>query len=157
MLLKQHIIIKYKIKYNFTEYSLYKKGLKIKKSNINGMGLFARKYFPKNKKIIEFKGDHLTTEQMNKRYGYDVTKKTPPYANRHTSRLNFIPPNKRYWIDPIINRFGGEYVNDGIYGQAKPYANVKIHARFITATKLIRPDEELVMNYGNIYWEKIKN
>lgn len=122
--------------------------LQVKKSTIRGAGkgLFyvGKKDFPKNKKITDYSAKTIS-QRPDEKSDYNLKVSTGRYLNS-TSSSNYV----------------GRYINDArgtnkntnvrftkgtrIYEKNNRY-NVPIYT-----TKKIKPNTELLMNYGRTYW-----
>lgn len=78
--------------------------LRIRRSRIQGWGVYAMEAIPTRRKVIEFTGERLTLRQALARL-----RKT--CRNPRTRRVSIFRLN-RYWrIDPAYGGSGAEYVN----------------------------------------------
>jgi hypothetical protein len=104
-----------------------------------GFGLFATRPIRKNSRIAEYKGPLLTTKEATKaenrgnRYLYEV--------------------NKRWTIDGAPRSNIARYFNHSCNPNAESY-NVKLRV-FIRAIRNIKPDEEIVYDYGTDYLKNV--
>lgn len=116
----------------------------------HGKGLFATNgtsnndvVFKKDERIIQYNGEVLNKEELDERYGGDA-KDTAPYGYH---------VNKDKFIDSACLRSAGSLANH------KPLreANAKLYFYtgdknvYIRATKEIRNNEEIFVNYGRYY------
>lgn len=124
--------------------------LEIKKSNIPGAGdgAFSRKNLPKGKRLGEYNGKILGFDDYeslrNKSYIFEVTKKF----------------KGKYYLFYIDARSGDalRFVN-GAYGkEQRKKVNVESYQYaeriFFRTTKNIPKGEELLIDYGDNYWEE---
>jgi len=145
-------------KYGFQcwQHSIKNLGLKVKKSNIPdaGQGLFTVKEFEGKKNIIEYKGEKLTNQQINRRYPGDTV---APYAVR---------VNRKYHIDAAKSATSSiaRYANDAQKSRTRRRNNAKLVTHkvgkggardkvFLKAKEDdIPPNTEVLVNYGDEYW-----
>jgi SET domain-containing protein len=120
----------------------------IRPSSIPGIGngLFALKRFNKGKVILEYTGENLSKESIEKRYGKSVSA-TAPY-------VLYNPSTKKH-IDSACYRSAASYAN---HPRTKNEENAKFFrdrktARkiVIEATKTIRKGDEIFVDYGTRY------
>lgn len=111
--------------------------LNVKKSSA-GLGLFAGENIKRGKRIIEYTGEKISTEEADKRGGkylFDI--------------------NKDLTIDGKGRENTARYINHSCAPNA--YAEVDLDKKkvFIYAKKNIKEGEEILYNYGKSYWEDI--
>jgi cyclophilin family peptidyl-prolyl cis-trans isomerase len=125
----------------------YEYHLTIKKSNLQnaGKGLFAFNnkkgindiVFKKGDKIIEYKGELISNEELTERYNNF----TAPYA---------LQINKNEYQDCSCNRGVGSIANTYPNHNNSTFTIFRNKA-FIKATKNIRNNEEIYVSYGKSY------
>ncbi|MBC62266.1 MAG: hypothetical protein CMP11_07400 [Zetaproteobacteria bacterium] len=138
---------RYSYKYDFNKN--LDKTIFIKKSLINGAGIgaFAKTHIPKGKKIGEYNGKILNQKEYenldDKSYVFEVTKKV----------------NGKYYLFYIDAQKGDllRFVNGAINDNQKKIINVESYQYgekiFFKATKNIKALQELIIDYGDNYWE----
>lgn len=104
-----------------------------------GLGLFATKPIRKNSRIVEYKGPLLTGK---------VAAKAEAGGNRYLYEIN-----KRWTIDGKARSNVARYGNHSCNPNADSY-NVKKRV-FIRAIRNIKPDEEIVYDYGIDYLKNV--
>ncbi|HQU07947.1 MAG: hypothetical protein B7X04_00825 [Parcubacteria group bacterium 21-54-25] len=99
-----------------------------------GLGLFASDSFKKGERIVEYTGKRLTNEQVKR-----------VVENRYLLEIN-----DRYTINGSSRENIARYANHA----CKPNAIAEtVRGRaFLIAKKAIRPDEEIVWDYGKEYF-----
>jgi SET domain-containing protein len=126
--------------------------LKVKKSKIPGAGkgLFTKKRIKKGEVIVEYKGEKLTWAQCLRRY---------KNGNKPMHYVFCVSPKNSIDAGPCPNELA-RYANDAnpdlkING-LKNNSEYQIIRRkpYIVATKSIPPDSEILVDYGDDYWEK---
>lgn len=125
-------------------------GLKIKKSPIAGKGLFAWSkegrrdiVYKPGETITLYEGERLTQAQLTKRFGDD----TAPYAIDVGGGV----------IDAACRRGAGAIANAPRNGGAsnaefRSGKKAGMHVVKLVAIKPIRHNEEILCDYGEIYW-----
>ena len=131
--------------------------LKIKTSQINdaGKGLFAySKYadnnatlFKPNEKIIDYLGEKINYNELNRRYGDN----TAPYALKINNNL-YIDSATYRGIGSLSNKSSPTHNNPSLI---KPNAKIVVNNRnksaFLKATRNIKNNQEILTSYGNNY------
>jgi len=116
----------------------------------HGKGLFAYNgttnddvVFPKDRRIIEYNGEIVNKEELDRRYG-GTDADTAPYA---------FQANKNTFIDSGCLRSAGSLANHRPLrtANAKLYYAATNKTAYIKATKNIRNNEEIFVNYGPNY------
>ena len=131
--------------------------LKIKNSNIDkaGKGLFAYNrnrpngaiLFHPNDKIIDYLGDRIDNNELNRRYGDH----TAPYALKVNNNL-YIDPATRRGIGSLANKPDPHNNNASLrQSNAKFSINPRNHTASLKATKNIRNNNEILTSYGRNY------
>jgi len=106
--------------------------------------------FRPNDKITEYLGEKISTEERKKRYG----DKWGPYV--------YFKPYGHPSIDAQYYRNASAYANDGawiiknnsIEKRVPSLANAKLERGFLVATKNIKNNEEIFLDYSENYWKK---
>ena len=126
--------------------------LKVKQSSIPnaGKGLFAFDrgspnsndilYRP-NDKIIDYLGDRINSDELNRRYGDD----TAPYGLKINNNL-FIDSATRRGIASLVNKPAPRHQSN-----SKLSVNTTNLNATLKATKNIRNNQEILTSYGNDY------
>jgi SET domain-containing protein len=115
----------------------------IKQSPIDGLGVFADERIPRGAKISYYTGVEMSYSEVKRRYGDDW---------RFIYRT--IP-----WLDQVVSKDCKnliDYVNDGVHGQTVPSSNCYLKSRWLIASRDIEPGEELLLNYGALYWKRLE-
>ncbi|RYZ30427.1 MAG: SET domain-containing protein [Chitinophagaceae bacterium] len=129
--------------------ALLEKDLEIKTSTIPdaGKGLFTKVFIAKGTRIVEYKGTVTT---------WDVVKDDPTNAY-----IYFVKPN--HVIDARDHpKMMARYVNDakGLVRNKARRNNAQFQNDglrvYIVATKNIEPGEELLVEYGQKYWNTVR-
>jgi SET domain-containing protein len=113
----------------------------IKKSPIEGWGVFALQDIPKDSCIGEFIGTPMNHAEFKSKYGTDMRH---CYLKRRTWEYRVAKENRNFIT----------YINDGIHNIQQPYVNVFLKNWFLYALKPIKAGEELLLDYGNYYRKK---
>jgi uncharacterized protein len=139
-------------------HTVSQKDLRVKKSKIKdaGKGLFARdkqkkdsssKIFEKDENIEEYTGKLLSKKKLDEKYGDDLA----PYA---------VMAKKDLFIDAIKKKSSvARYANDCHNSGKKCNARFSVSHRnqktkvFIKADKKIKHGEEILVSYGDEYWD----
>ena len=111
-----------------------------------GKGLFALSprgrpgdvIFRRSQKIIHYGGEPVTDEELTRRYG------------DHTAPYGIAGQGGRFW-DGACNRGIGSMANHNNRPNAVFRYNARQRAIFLYATKTIRYNEEIFVNYGDEY------
>ena len=120
--------------------------LRIKTSNISngGKGLFAyKKTIPKNKKIANYTGRHLTSSQVIRKYGDGLAEYAICDKGKCVDANETTDGAPRYANDARGSRFKN---NSFLLGKKYNY--------FLKSSKNIKPHQEIFTNYGKEYWKK---
>lgn len=109
----------------------------VRKSAIHGRGVFAAARIPKGTRIIEYKGQRITHEEVDRRYA-DVSE-----TDSHT----FLFEVDEHWvIDASVRGNAARWINHGCNPNCE---TVEEDGRiFIEATHDIRAGEELTYDYN---------
>lgn len=147
-------------KYGFQcwQHSIKNLGLKVQKSTIPGagQGLFTAKQFPAKKNVIEYKGEKLTKQQIERRYPGDTV---GPYA---------VQVNRKWFIDAKESPTSSiaRYANDARKNRTRKKNNAKLVTKKVgkgstsardkvfikSKQKAIPKNTEVLVNYGTEYW-----
>lgn len=108
-------------------------------SPIEGVGVFAKELIPAGTRIIKYTGVEMSYKEFKERYGTDwrFTYRRMPWLTQIVSKEN----------KNLIN-----YINDGVWGQAKGVQNVFLKEGWLWAACDINAGEELLLAYGKKYW-----
>ena len=117
---------------------LLPKGLVLRESPIEGLGVFAIQDFKKGHKFGDYTGVEMSTAEFKQRYGND-TRYT--YRLRRINRI-IVAKESRTWPT---------YVNDGVYKQDIPLVNTVFKKRAVYALTDIQAGDELLLDYGKKY------
>jgi SET domain-containing protein len=112
--------------------------LRIDRSGIHGLGLFAEQAIPSGSKVIEYTGERISQRQMNKRLRRILERHGHP--PRYVFRLN------RYWcVDAEKGGSGAERVNHCC--EPNLIARKVRDRIFLFSRRRICPGEELTLDY----------
>lgn len=114
-------------------------GVSIRRSGIHGKGVFARKLIPEGTRIVEYRGERITTAEADARYPDDPT---VPY---HT----FLFALDDDWV--VDAAYGGNLAR-WVNHSCDPNCEVVIEdgRLFIESVRDIEPGEELAYDYNFI-------
>jgi uncharacterized protein len=118
------------------EFAAYE--LRIRRSRIEGWGVYAAQTIPRGRKVIEYSGERLTVREANRRL-----RKT--CRNPRTRKLTMFKLG-RYWrIDGAVGGSGAERINHS----CKPNLKVrKVRGHLLLfSLRRIRLHEELTLDY----------
>ena len=124
-----------------------KKSLLIKKSNLPGagLGLFTKIPFRKGDRIVEYKGRRQPWKDVKDEDGYNG------YLLRlnRTTAINALPYKK------TLGRFANDAIGLGRDSGLRNNAEYLIYGNrcFIEATRSINKGEEILVNYGKVFWD----
>lgn len=128
--------------------------LVVRKSRIKGAGrgLFTTSKIRKDDVIVEYLGDKLTWKQCLQRYKKDLTKLLYVFAVSDDNCIDAKPcPDElaQYANDANGTEIGKRHENNSEYRiiKKRPY---------IVATTDIGPGAEILVDYGDEYWEAIR-
>ena len=105
----------------------------VKRSNI-GLGLFTREAIPAGKRVIEYRGPIVTTEEVNRRRGRYFFEIDENYAIDGSSRANIA-----------------RYINHACRPNAEAFVVGK--RVWIWSKQEIGAGEELTLHYGKAYFD----
>lgn len=128
--------------------------LKVRKSRIEGAGkgLFTTSRIRKNDTIVEYQGEKLTWKQCLKRYKNKEQELVYVFSITDDNCIDAHSAPEalaRFANDANGTEFGRKHENNAEYRiiKKKPY---------IVATKEIGPGAEILVDYGDEYWEAIR-
>lgn len=119
---------------------LKKRGYRIKASTIpnSGKGVFTLNTLDPNRNIMNYDGDVIDTEEIDRRYGNN----TAPYA---------VEKRVGLYIDSICNRSPASMINHKRGRGANCKFSRYMGLMRVRTTKRIPADSELFINYGQDY------
>lgn len=126
--------------------SIHNNLVTIKKSKIEGLGVFALIDIPKGTKISDYYGKEMKWKTFKKRYGDYKTNSLHTYPMRRIWTI-LVAKEEPYKSQNITN-----YVNE-IHGKA----NCELKLRALYAKKNIKKGDELLLEYPkdyNRFWTK---
>lgn len=129
--------IRKKIKNTYNMYTMKNENVKTKKSQ-SGLGLFALRDFKKGEMIVEYTGEKITEEEANRRGG------------KYLFELN-----SEWTIDGKGRENLARYINHSCKPNCSPELDEEEEHIFIYAKKNIKAGEELVYNYGKMYFNEL--
>lgn len=114
-----------------------------RKSSIHGYGIFAKRFIPKETRVVEYIGEKITKAEAERR-----GPKLVEYAKSHKEHgaVYLFELNKKYDIDGHVHYNTAKYINHS----CDPNCEVQIirgHI-WIIALRNINESEELFYNYG---------
>lgn len=118
----------------------------IKKSKIEGLGVFATKFIPAGTKIADYYGKEMKWSTFKNRYGEYKNNSLHTYPMRRIWKI-IVAKEEPYKSKNLTN-----YINE-IYGKA----NCELKIRALYAKKDIKIGEELLLDYPkdyNRFWIK---
>lgn len=120
--------------------------LVLKPSKIHGQGVFTLKDIPEGTIIGEFKGIKMTVCDFEDRWKWDLLRydDTTPFSSFHIL-VSKTPELKK---ENILS-----YLNDGRYKTTPPSVNSCFHSGKLRSLRNIAKGEELLIDYGHLYWE----
>lgn len=118
-------------------YTMKNENVKTKKSQ-SGLGLFALRDFKKGEMIVEYTGEKITEEEANRRGG------------KYLFELN-----SEWTIDGKGRENLARYINHSCKPNCSPELDEEEEHIFIYAKKNIKAGEELVYNYGKMYFNEL--
>jgi len=122
--------------------------VKIKKSKIEGLGVFAKEDIPKGTKIANYYGEEMTWKTFKNKYGEYKSNSLHTYPMRRIWKI-LVAKKEPYKSKNITN-----YINE-IRGKS----NCELKMRALYAKKDIKKGEELLLDYPkdyNRFWLKNK-
>ena len=129
--------------------ALLEKELEIKPSSIPGAGngLFTKVLIPKGTRIVEYKGTVTT---------WDVVKDDPTNAYIYFLKPNHVIDARHHpkMLARYVNDAKGLVRNKSRTNNAQ-FTNDGLHV-YIVATRNIEPGEEILVEYGQKYWDTVR-
>lgn len=120
----------------------------IKKSNIHGLGVFAKKDIPKGTKITDYYGKEMTWKNFTKKYGTYKSNSLYTYPMRRIWKI-IVAKEEPYKTKNIVN-----YINE-----LPNKTNCELKLKALYSKKDIKKDDELLLEYPkdyNRFWLKNK-
>lgn len=108
----------------------------VRKSGIHGKGVFATTVIPKGTRIIEYKGQRLSPQEADARYG--------PNAKMEIVLLFSV--DESTVIDAAVRGNAARFINHSCSPNCQ--AVMEDGRIFIEALRQIKPEEELFYDYG---------
>lgn len=121
---------------NLSEASPYQ--LRVRKSGIHRLGVFAGSPIPKDRKVIEYAGERISRLETRRRFLEG--------SIRRSRRLNYLAQVDPYWaIDGAVGGNGAELINHS----CDPNLKLKRIRRslWLVSLRKIGPGEELAYDY----------
>ena len=112
----------------------------IKKSKIEGIGVFAKKDIPKGTKIADYYGKEMKWKTFKKKYGEYKSNSLHTYPMRRIWKI-LVAKEEPYRSKNLTN-----YINE-IHGKS----NCELKLRALYAKKDIKKGEELLLDYPKDY------
>jgi hypothetical protein len=112
----------------------------IKKSNIHGIGVFAKKNIPKGEKIADYYGKEMKWKRFTKKYGNYKNNSLNTYPMRRIWKI-IVAKEEPYKTKNIVN-----YINE-----LSNKVNCELKLRSLYSTKDIKKGEELFLVYPKNY------
>ena len=128
--------------------------LKVRKSRIPnaGNGLFTTSTIRKGDVVVEYKGENMSWDKCLRRYGKKISQASYLYF---VSSKNCV--DAQFTTDELAryaNDAQGFNVRKGLVNNAE-YTNIK-GVPYLVATKNIKPNSEILVDYSGDYWEMMK-
>jgi len=120
----------------------------IKKSKVEGLGVFAKRDIKKGTKIADYYGKEMKWKTFKNRYGDYKTNSLYTYPMRRIWKI-LVAKEEPYKSNNLTN-----YINE-----VKGKANCELKLRSLYANKNIKKGEELLLEYPkdyNRFWLKSK-
>jgi uncharacterized protein len=107
-----------------------------RRSTVHGWGVFALQRIPKNKRIIDYAGQKITSKESS------------PREERYLAKGHIwcFKLNQRWVIDAAVGGNVARYINHGC--QPNCYSHIANGIIWIRAARTIRKGEELTYNYN---------
>jgi SET domain-containing protein len=112
----------------------------IKKSNVEGLGVFAKKDILKGTKISDYYGKEMKWKTFKKKYGSYKTNSIHTYPMRRVWKI-LVAKEEPYKSTNLTN-----YINE-----VKGKSNCELRLRALYSKKDIKKGEELFLDYPNDY------
>ena len=120
----------------------------IKKSKIDGLGVFAKKDIPKGTKIADYYGKEMKWKTFKKKYGDYKSNSLYTYPMRRIWKI-LVAKEEPYKSNNLTN-----YINE-----MKGKTNCELKLRSLYSKRDIKKGEELLLDYPkdyNRFWLKTK-
>jgi SET domain-containing protein len=120
----------------------------IKKSQIEGLGVFAKEDIPKGTKIADYYGKEMKWKTFKKKYGEYKSNSLHTYPMRRIHRIIVAK------IEPYKSKNITNYINE-----VRGKSNCELKLRALYAKKDIKKGQELLLDYPkdyNRFWLKNK-
>jgi uncharacterized protein len=112
--------------------------LRISRSRIDRLGLFADEDIPPRRKVIEYTGERITRQEADRRFRKILRSRQP-------KRFYFFVLNRRRIIDGTVGGSGAELIN---HSCDPNLARRRIHGRiYFYSRKRVRTGQELTLDY----------
>jgi SET domain-containing protein len=112
----------------------------IKKSKIDGLGVFAKRDIPKGTKIVHYYGKEMKWKLFTKKYGRYKTNSLHTYPMRRIWKI-LVAKEEPYRSKNLVN-----YINE-----LRGKENCELKKRALYAKKNIKKGEELLLEYPRDY------
>ena len=104
----------------------------IRGSEIHGYGAFARRKIPQGTRLVEYTGERITSEEVDRR--------------SRRKRLYIFSLGKRYALDGAVDGSGAEFINHSCDPNMEAHL---VRGRiYLTSLRPIEPGEELTYDYN---------
>jgi uncharacterized protein len=113
--------------------------LLVRRSRIEGFGVFSEEAIPAGKRVIQYTGERISEQEAMRR-------SIKMFRAGKPGRISLVRLNRRLTLDGAVGGSGAEYINHS----CDPNLTVrKIRGQvFLYSFKKIRPGEELTVDYG---------
>jgi SET domain-containing protein len=118
--------------------------ISVRKSEIHGTGVFARKNVPAGARIIEYVGDRITKRESDRRY--QIAWDRARNGNGNEGIVYIFTLNKRHDIDGSVSWNTAKYINHSCDPNCETDI-IRGHI-WIIAIRDIEKGEEISYNYG---------
>jgi SET domain-containing protein len=112
----------------------------IKKSKIDGLGVFAKLDIPKGTKIVDYYGKEMKWKSFTKKYGHYKTNSLHTYPMRRIWKI-LVAKEEPYRSKNLVN-----YINE-----LRGKENCELKKRALYAKKNIKKGEEILLEYPKDY------
>jgi len=112
--------------------------LRVARSSIHGLGVFALESIPAHRKVIEYTGERMSARAWRKR----ARKRR---AARRRSRIYYFSYDRHWGVDGAVGGSGAEIINHGCDPNIKA-RKIRNHILYFSRRR-IRPGEELTIDY----------
>ena len=117
------------------------KGLRVKKSGVHGLGLFATKKIKKNRVIDKYAGEKLSKAQIDSRYG------------SNDKRADYTLCNGKKCVDARYTNASAARFANSTRGTGKRKNAKLTHAFSLKSTQTIPAGREILTSYGRDYFK----